>query len=407
MVRVAIVHWGELTINAYYLALALKQQNISIDFYLYSPRNSYKKTFIANLHNNVLNEFHTVEFNCSLLEGWLIKLNRFTGLFGKQMPALFTNPFLPAKTRKKFKSASCDYIITIGQVSLYWLYKTHPKSLKKTIHYSLEIQKITDPHFITSPFASILNWETQLLKRIKGLIIQDVFRAEALLNCKIEHSKLIFFFIPVSILGSIKDEASHYLFESLDIPKEKKILLYFGAFYSERFINEISETFNNQLNNSWVLVLHGPDDFEVKIKDSPRIRSSRNLIDFDDLHLIISSATIGLALYNNDWPNTRFTAFSSEKIARYLQAGIPFIAFENESYLKLKNEFNCCALINDIADLNQAVEGIMKDYNSYRSNCFKAFDKYYNIQHSIMPLANFVKSSHHSMHVQSPYQIVE
>jgi hypothetical protein len=399
MKRVAIFHWGELSIHAYYLAAALKQQNISIDLYLYSPREAYKRNFLINLLKKVKNEINTIEFKCSFIESCLIKLNRISALFGRQLPALFTNPFLPVKTRRRFKNTSYNYIITIGQTSLYWLYKTDKQSLQKTFHYSLEIQKTSDPDFITPPFASILNWEMKLLKKIKGLIIQDAFRAEALLNCKIENSNLIFFFLPVSILGKRIKRGSNYLFKNLNIPKEKKILLYFGALYTERYIGKISETFNKQLNNSWVLVLHGPHNFSGIIIDETKIKASHNLLDYDAVHLITSSATIGLAIYDNSWANTRFTAFSSEKIARYLQAGVPFIAFENESYLKLKNEFNCCALINHISDLSAAMEAIMEEYESYRANCFKAFDKYYNIQNSILPLTYFINNIHyHSLH---------
>ncbi len=140
-----------------------------------------------------------------------------------------------------------------------------------------------------------------------------------------------------------------------------------------------------------VLVIHGPGDFS-HIAKSNKIKISNKLLDYKDLHLIISSATIGLAFYDNSWPNTRLTAFSSEKIARYLQAGVPFIAFKNESYISLKNEFDCCELINNVKELNNAIDKIVNNYDSYKDNCYKAYLKYYNIEHSIKPLLNYVSN---------------
>ena len=113
-------------------------------------------------------------------------------------------------------------------------------------------------------------------------------------------------------------------------------------------------------------------------------------MEFHDLHLLMASATIGIALYDNGWPNTRFTAFSSEKIARYLQAGVPFIAFANESYFKLKNEFDCCELIHDTSELDRAIKGLLNNYEYYRENAFEAYNKYYNIENTIKPLTRFL-----------------
>lgn len=399
MKKIAIFHWGELTINAYYLAYALHQHNISIDFYLYSPRKAYKRSYMRNLRDRVKSEFCVTEFKSSIVEAGMVKWSALVNGNENSQADGCLNPYLPSKTRKIFRTKTYEYIITIGQTSLYWLYKTDQDSLKKTIHYSLEIQKVTDPHFITPAFAKILEWEGKLLKKVMGLIIQDLFRAEALLNCKISNSKLSFFFIPVSILSKNTDVKNYYLHKALNISPQKKVLLYFGAVYTERFLEQISETFENQMDNSWVLVFHGPDKFSETIKKNTKTKISAALVDYEDLHLIMSSATIGLALYDNSWPNARLTAFSSEKIARYLEEGVPFIAFENESYLKLKNEFNCCILINDIAGLNDAIQVIMSNYESYRSNSYQAFNKYYNITNTILPLTNFMNEKQlHSWH---------
>ncbi len=309
-------------------------------------------------------------------------------------PAIFTNPFLPFRTRKLYKAENYKYIITIQQFSLYWLYKTSPKSIEKVIHYSLEIQKITDPNIkkYSNEYA-IIKQESKLLKYVKGLIIQDRLRAEALLHSNGLRKNLKIFYIPVSIPGDIIRSRSNYLYKKFGLSHEQKIILYFGAIYQERKIDDLINTFSKITNPDWVLIIHSSDKFLQDIPKVANIKISNLLLEYDELHLIISSATIGIAFYDNSWPNTRLTAFSSEKIARYLQAGVPFIAFKNESYISLKNEFNCCELIENINDLKSAIKIIIEDFDNYMINCFKAYNKYYNIKYSLKPLSEFLLKS--------------
>lgn len=390
--RIAILHWGEISVHSYYLAEQFSRQNIQVDFFLYTPTYANKASHLKVLIEQLNQKVNLIEIKCTFLETYIIKCHRIFGLVGIYLPQLFTNPFLPFRTRKKFKAENYDYIVTVAPTSLYWLYRTDPNTLNKTLHYSLEIAKITDPN-IRNCFVihSIINQETKLLESVHGLIIQDKFRADALLRSKELRNKMIFFYIPVSIPGDIIETRSNYLHSKFNIDKEKKIILYFGAVFEERKIDELVKTFEKSYDDRFVLVIHGHGDFS-HISKSGRIKISNKLLDYKDLHLIISSAEIGLAFYDNSWPNTRLTAFSSEKIARYLQAGIPFIAFKNESYIKLKNEFDCCELIDDVKELPNAIDKIMSDYHSYKENCYEAYLKYYNIEHTIKPLLNYVSS---------------
>jgi glycosyltransferase involved in cell wall biosynthesis len=231
--------------------------------------------------------------------------------------------------------------------------------------------------------------ELLILQKIKGLIIQDQMRLDAFLN-RDEYRDLHVFFIPVSIPGNVIEGKSRYLHDKFKLLPEQKIILYFGAVYQERKIDQLVEAFDKIRDPNLIMVLHGG---RVKFPDpgtSPNIRISDQRIEYHQLHLLISSATIGIALYDISWPNTRLTAFSSEKIARYLQAGVPFIAFGNESYWKLKNEFDCCELIWDTTGLADAITTILNNYKYYRSNCFKAYEKYYNITNTIKPLTRFL-----------------
>ena len=86
-----------------------------------------------------------------------------------------------------------------------------------------------------------------------------------------------------------------------------------------------------------MLVLHGYGNqtylaYLQSIADMDRVVFSFDFVPEDKIIDVISSATIGLALYPNTSSNDRLAAFSSVKVAYYLQCGVPVIAFDSESF---------------------------------------------------------------------------
>jgi glycosyltransferase involved in cell wall biosynthesis len=229
------------------------------------------------------------------------------------------------------------------------------------------------------------------LKYATGIIIQDQLRLQALLEGT-PYPNLRVFYLPVSIPGKIITTRSNYFHNKFQLRPDQKIVLYFGAVYDERKIDQLVEAFTKMADDDLVLLLHGGNAHFAYDSLPANIKISNEHIPYHNLHMLISGATIGIALYDNGWPNTRFTAFSSEKIARYLQAGVPFIAFANESYFNLKNEFDCCELIDQVEEIVIAIGKLQDNYEYYRQNCFRAYEKYYNIEHTVKPLCAFVLS---------------
>jgi glycosyltransferase involved in cell wall biosynthesis len=93
---------------------------------------------------------------------------------------------------------------------------------------------------------------------------------------------------------------------------------------------------------------------------------------------VISSATIGLALYDNMNSNDRLAAFSSVKVAYYLQCGDPIIAFDSESFRELMDTYKCGELISSIDEIPQKAEKILNDYDRYKEQAFMAFREFYD-----------------------------
>lgn len=393
MKKVAVFHWGSMTVHTFYLVEELKKQNIKVDLFIYTPHYSRNLSFDETLLNNIKETSVVFEFKPERKDIILLKLNKLLKTIGFHSSLLCINPLLPKKTMKILNQDNYDYLISIAQSSLYWLYKSAPKALNKILHYSLEIRKTTDREIQkNSCLYSLIRKEETILKKIGGLIIQDNDRAAALLNNNMDRKALKIICMPVSIPGNILPHKSSYLHVRLSIPKGKMIVLYFGMLFHDRKIDNLVEAFEKLKIKKYVLVLHGDDYSHLIKKDSSAVLATEGLLPFDEIHKLITSATIGIAFYDNATPNNRLTAFSSEKIARYAQAGVPFLAIKNDNYIRLRNEFLCCELIEDFSEIEGKLSLILENYEEYRQNCFVAYDKYFNLEKTIMPLAALINS---------------
>jgi glycosyltransferase involved in cell wall biosynthesis len=392
--KVAVFQWGQISIHTYYLVQQLHQSNVQVDLFLYTPVFANKPFYLADLVRKLNGIVTVFEIKCTATEASIIKLNRVAKFLRLPVPLLCINPFLPGKTRKIFDAAHYSSIITIAQASLFWLYKTDKHALSKAIHYSLEVERTIDPNVPKySCMHAMVQQEAELLPSVDRLIIQDKDRAHALLGCLQLEQKVKTLYYPVSVPGAQIDQTSSYLHEVLNIPADKKIILYFGAIYRQRLIEEMIEACENMQTDEYVFVLHGAGDFGHLISKPERVKASNQMVGFDDIDKIISSANIAFSFYDNALVNNKLTAFSSEKIARYLQAGVPFVAIKNENYLRLKNEFDCCILVEGFHEIESAVHTLGSNYEYYRKNAFDAYDKYFNIASAIKPLLHHINHS--------------
>jgi hypothetical protein len=386
--KVAIFNWGEVTIHPVYLAEQLKLNGLDVSFFVYTPTYVSPSYLSLNL-DRIKRQFPVEEFGCTGFETNLIRLNRALALLNKQSARLLNNMRLPARTRKLFKPEDFDVIITVNQNSLYWLSVTSVAALSKTIHYSLEINRVSDPD-VDPSLSALVREEQKLLNKIYGLIIQDQPRASALLQNNPASSKLKIFYLPVSLPGPSRREKSGYLHKKLGVEAQKQFILYLGSPYKERHLEELISRFERD-SRGYVLVLHGPQPFTGLSSNSREVKFSNDVLEVDNIILLTTSAAIGIAIYDNGWPNTRLTAFSSDKVARYAQAGLPFLAMDNESFRMLRDEFRCCELINSFDELIPAIERIMADYNRYSEAAYMAYEKYYRIDRVIAPLIDHLK----------------
>jgi glycosyltransferase involved in cell wall biosynthesis len=247
------------------------------------------------------------------------------------------------------------------------------------IYYSLELYIEDNPAMYA--VYHLREAEKTYHRQSIATIIQDGPRASALLKSNgIEHTNVLY--LPVSVRGQIIEQRSKFLQDKFHIGDDRKILLYFGNLLHTRFLTQIVSV-AKELDDDIILVIHGFGqkrylDYLQSVADKNRVVFSLDYVPEDEIENLISSAHIGIALYETTNVNDRLMAFSSSKMAYYPQCGIPVIAFDTASFRTLMDIHKCGELIKSIDQIPGATRSILENYDSYRREAFAAFKDFYD-----------------------------
>lgn len=278
------------------------------------------------------------------------------------------------------KASQYYCLVGIEKEGLIWAGSVSEKQHCPLIYFSLELYIEDNPTYFR--IYHLRDAERKYHKHAIATIIQDEPRARALLKAnEIEHTNVLHF--PVSAKGDIIKERTKYIRNKLKVPDGKKIILYFGAIEKERLLTEIVEMARN-LDDDLILVVHGVGpkkyiDYLQSIACKDKVIFSLEFIAENEILNLVSSADIGIALYKTTNANDRLVAFSSSKVAFYMQCGIPMIAFNTESFRKLVDSYRCAELINAISELPHRARMIIDNYGSYRENAHAAYQRLYDV----------------------------
>lgn len=283
--------------------------------------------------------------------------------------------------RRQLRGREFDAVIAYDPASVYLACRLFPQQLERIIDYSIEVVQEDHPLFGDPRVRSLIEFERRTLPRLKALLIQDPFREKLLLaNAGPPARRTPVVHFPVAVRGPAIRRRRGRLYDSLLGESERCRILFFGGIWSPSLLADL-ETVSAKLADDEVIVVHGGrGSVDVPDKVGEKFAISRRAVGFDELDAEISSADIGLALYPDSDPNSRYTAFASEKIARFLKCGLPFIAFRNEDYEFLQAETGCCILIGSLEELPAAVRRIRGDYAGFRKNAFAAFERFFDLE---------------------------
>ncbi len=238
--------------------------------------------------------------------------------------------------------------------------------------------------------------ERKALKKTVFTVVQDEYRKEKLI-LDLGRTDLNVILSPVSMMGPALADKSDYVYRKFNIPKEKKIILYTGAFYSEAMIEEMANSTNDPLwDKDWVLLLHGFCNSEFILNNirkntrPEKIMLSLSNLSQNELDLLTSSAHIGLALYSQRNANLMFTILSSGKIAQYAKCGLPVVLISNPPTDEFIGKYRCGVALNNESEICQGISLILKDYERYRNNMLEAFRLKYDFETNYKPVADYL-----------------
>jgi glycosyltransferase involved in cell wall biosynthesis len=104
---------------------------------------------------------------------------------------------------------------------------------------------------------------------------------------------------------------------------------------------------------------------------------SQKMVPAERIQEIIASADVGLLFYSGETQNERLTAFASEKMALYMQCGVPFVGFDYPGFRRLADEDRCGVVVSRIEQLPEAIAVILRSHDPFRQNAHRAFGKHY------------------------------
>jgi hypothetical protein len=296
------------------------------------------------------------------------------------------------KSREIIKSKKYKALIGIEKSGLIWAGIISKHLNIPYLYHSLELYTWNHPEYTKSILSRRMKmYEEKYHKNSYATIIQDKERADVLFkDNNIKNGRVIY--MPVSAPDKALQRSSVFQ-RKFNIPDDKIIILQFGLIQKARFSLELAEIAQGFLKE-WQLILHGPGDESVVEQIKKIDRKNRTIISQDvvpecDLHELISSAHIGLVLYRSFPLNDCLTAFSSEKMALQLRAGLPIIAFNYPGY-DIIERTQCGILINSLDEINIAIEKILASYSEYSQNARQCFLECYEFSKNFKSIIKII-----------------
>lgn len=294
------------------------------------------------------------------------------------------------KSKEIIAASQYDCFIGIEKKGLVWAGMLSEINHCPFIYFNLELYIEDNPALYM--YYHVLAAERKYHKLATATIIQDKLRGNVLLKSNgIGQSNVLYF--PVSTKGQTVRKKTNLLQSKLDIPANKKILLYFGTIDINRVHFPDLVRMATDLDDQTILVIHGFGkkeyvDYLQSISDKNKVIFSLDFIAEEEIGNLISSADIGIALYHTKNANDRMVAFSSSKVAYYMQCGVPIIAFDTESFRELVDSYQCVELIDTMQEIPLKTRKILENYDTYREQSYLAYQRFYNLDENFSRLLN-------------------
>lgn len=201
-------------------------------------------------------------------------------------------------------------------------------------------------------------------------------------------------YLTIATCGQPITETGDYFRKKFHLSKDQIIVLYAGNIIDWAMCYETVQSVSNWPEKC-VLVLHTwRKDIEkteyfkkiVKESDPKKVYFSTTPVEYEKLPNILSSADIGLLFYRPIDENFTEIGSSSNKIAQYVQVGLPLIANDFPSIRKIFQKYKSGVCVSSPDKIGVALIKVFEDYDSYRRGAFRSYEEHYNFPKAFAPI---------------------
>lgn len=331
---------------------------------IYNNPNLYEvlRLLSQNYDMNILIPKLEINKTCISFKPYTIEYNKLFTKLKHKITNRFFYTLLTYCFDKLYIKKKYDLIIGVDRWGILDAYFLSKRSQIPYAHISYEII------FSKEVSTCFKNLEIEASKNVKFSVVQDPIRGEKLHDENgIDLNKMIYIPVASSFYKSYKKNYS--LYKELNIPLDMKILIFVGSISEWSCIDDVLQE-ADLLPHDWVIVFHDRyGDAEKKIallvaenrisyNAKNKIYFSYKIIDTnEEMHLLLHSADIGLALYCPDYKNMytgnnlKYIGLASGKISTYLQNGLPIITFADSIYGEFTQTNDLGIAIDNISQL--------------------------------------------------------
>jgi glycosyltransferase involved in cell wall biosynthesis len=272
--------------------------------------------------------------------------------------------------------------------------------LKKIFNWKHIVFQLEFPQIVTSYHPVLTNIEIQENKSLETanmIITHDKYHKSFLLE-QFNLNEAVIFLLPNASTTPIHKGQSYFLQDRLKIDHDKIIALHSGGFGNSFRCKELAE--NAMFWMNYKLVFHTSHSMEnnfyfqsvrTLVMDCSSIYFSMTPVTTDELDLLISSAKIGIALYDaHSGYRAKLMGLASGKIGNYLKCGLPVIATNLPSLEYLK-EYECGILVDDESEIEFAISKILVDYKKYSDNAYNCYESLWDSKRYLEKIGQAIK----------------
>jgi glycosyltransferase involved in cell wall biosynthesis len=192
--------------------------------------------------------------------------------------------------------------------------------------------------------------------------------------------------LPVASGGRKLEEKTDYFRKVFAIPRNKTIVLYAGNIIEWAMCHEIVESVRRWPPDC-ELVLHTyrkdaeMDPYVLQLIERAAgmpVHLSVKCLDHREIEQALASADIALLFYRELDENFTEIAFSSNKLAEYLRAGLPIISNSVSSLKEIIDGNRCGVTVEHPWLIGEAIASIRRDPETFRSNAFGVYERMFD-----------------------------